>query len=365
VTASPITSSDENFTAPYTATSPLNATFTYNNPGSTTAQSPLIIPQPSVTLLVPSPSSGGGVVGLSKVADNNSPLPRDRIIFNYDYFNNVPLTVNGVNVHRFEPGVEWTFFDRLTSIQVTLPFAATLSNDIQTNGLTSRDAELGDLHLVLKGLAYRSNTLYAGGGLAFDLPTAKDVNVIAPDGTTLIKVRNQAVLLTPYVAYLWAPNNNFFFQNWYQFVIDTNGNTVQANFPTFGLENVGRIHQQSLLQIDAQVGYWAYRSADSQALVNSVAPFLELHYNTTMNKAETVEAGSLAVGSTTPNFSELNLSAGFLALVNNNFLLQVGAAVPLLGQNNRSFDYQIGIRGSFFFGPTARNMTAAAAVSSF
>ncbi len=70
-----------------------------------------------LVVTIPSPSAGG-VVGRTKISDDNSPLPRDRVIFNYDYFDNAQLTSTGVNVHRFSPGFEKTFFDQMASIEV-------------------------------------------------------------------------------------------------------------------------------------------------------------------------------------------------------------------------------------------------------
>jgi hypothetical protein len=42
------------------------------------------------SIALPLPSSGG-VVGITKISENNSPMPRDRVLFVYDYFSNVPL----------------------------------------------------------------------------------------------------------------------------------------------------------------------------------------------------------------------------------------------------------------------------------
>src|SRR5262245_3521408 len=79
------------------------------------------VPQ-AIILDIPSPTCG--VVGLTKISDDNNPLPRDRVFFDYDYFNRVPLTSSGFNVHRFSPGFEKTFFDMRASIEVRFPFAS-------------------------------------------------------------------------------------------------------------------------------------------------------------------------------------------------------------------------------------------------
>ena len=78
------------------------------------------LPGTPVVLGLPNPG-GGGAVGLTKIADDNSPLPRDRVIFDYDFFGGVPLGTGGVDVHRFSPGIEKTFFDGLASIEFVFP----------------------------------------------------------------------------------------------------------------------------------------------------------------------------------------------------------------------------------------------------
>ena len=80
------------------------------------------------------PSSAGSVVGRMKIAENVSPLPRDRVFFNYSLFGNVPLSQGGGNVNRFSPGFEKTFFNRMTSVELRAPFAATLNSDVTVGG---------------------------------------------------------------------------------------------------------------------------------------------------------------------------------------------------------------------------------------
>ena len=42
-----------------------------------------------------------------------------------------------------------------------------------------------------------------------------------------------------------------------------------------------------------------------------------------------------------------------------------GVVAPLRGSDNRSFDYQIGLRANYFFGPTSRARNEATSLSSF
>jgi hypothetical protein len=318
------------------------------------------------TFVALSNPAGGGVVGLTKISDGNSPLPRDRVIFDYDYFSRVPLTDNGIPVNRFSPGFEKTFCDQRASLEVRVPFASTLSSNIQAEGVGNTNrAELGDVHLTLKGLVIRGETCNVAAGLGIDLPTADDVHVLGADGTTLLRVRNDAVLLTPYVAYLWTPCDRLWLQNWAQFVFDANSDQVQANVDGSGLAPVGHLYQQSLAEVDAQLGYWVCQNRGGGALLNGLAPFVELHYNATMNSAQSVENGNFGVGFGRGGFNELNITAGLLIHACDHVILGVGAAAPLLGHDERTFDYQVGIRGSILFGPTARNVSRATTPSSF
>jgi hypothetical protein len=53
------------------------------------------------------------------------------------------------------------------------------------------------------------------------------------------------------------------------------------------------------------------------------------------------------------------------AQIGENFTLALGAAFPLKWGTDRSFDYQLGIRANWFFGPTARARSRATAVQGF
>jgi hypothetical protein len=201
--------------------------------------------------------------------------------------------------------------------------------------------------------------------LGIDVPTADSITVSLLDGTKVARINNDSWVLTPYFAFLVTPTNRLFFQNWYQFGFNTNGNKVQANPDFTGLQPVGSLTDQALFQLDAQLGYWVYRSDDSSGLLRGLAPFIELHYNSTMGKADSIQAGAFTLGDPNNHFDELNLAAGFTIQVRDNFNLSLGAVVPLKGHEDRTFDWQVGVHGSWFFGATARQRSAVAQTSSF
>jgi hypothetical protein len=314
---------------------------------------PVIIPRPALVLSLPNPTSGG-VVGRTKISDDNNPLPRDRVFFSFDYFQEVPLTAGGVDVRRFSPGFEKTFLDRRASVEVRFPFALTLSSDINAEGLTNTNRpEFGNVNVTFKGLLYRGQVLNVASGLGVAFPTADDTRVFLADGTEVLRIRNEAYVLTPYAAFLLTPCRNLFFQSWGQVSFDVNGNPVATNPNLGGLRNVDRLTDQKLLQVDAQLGYWLYQSGDAGGgllhHISGLAPFVELHWNTTLNGADFVQAGEFTIGGGQSHFDELNLSTGLITRLGDHCTVTFGAVFPL---KERSFDYQLGVHGNIFFGST-------------
>ena len=131
--------------------------------------------------LVSNPITGGtdpGVTtGRMMVSENTSPLPRDRVFFNSSYFDGTRLAPGGINVSRFTPGFEKTFFNGDASIEVRTPFASTLSSTIDTSSgaATSNDVQWGNVTMYAKALAYRSQTFALSTGMGITLPTANNV----------------------------------------------------------------------------------------------------------------------------------------------------------------------------------------------
>src|SRR5262245_15810422 len=64
---------------------------------------------------------GDGTLNGAKVAEDSSPLPRDRIFFNYNYFDSVAPNV-AAGTFREVIGFEKTFLQGNGSIEIRLPF---------------------------------------------------------------------------------------------------------------------------------------------------------------------------------------------------------------------------------------------------
>jgi hypothetical protein len=108
---------------------------------------------------------------------------------------------------------------------------------------------------------------------------------------------------------------------------------------------------------DAQIGYWLISPSESNGRLRGLAPFLELHYGSQVSNSSVLEAGEYQIAAITQG-DELNLTAGILAQIGSRLSLQIGGVVPLI-RDSREFDWQVGIRMNYFFGPTAANANRA------
>jgi hypothetical protein len=188
-------------------------------------------------------SSGNVLAGGStsitnpSVAEDNSPVPRDRFTFRYNLFDsaipvqgfgpavlglpgaaegvptNPPVTKN-YDVNQFTFGFEKTFFDGLMSVEVRAPFANTVSSHLTFssasikgtstetefvpgrgvvtlpvfnvvgtpgNTLGTTRTEFSNMSTIFKAKWYESSGFLASGGFSVGIPTAPDEKVTVID----------------------------------------------------------------------------------------------------------------------------------------------------------------------------------------
>ena len=140
---------------------------------------------------------------------------------------------------------------------------------------------------------------------------------------------------------------------------------AQANFDVSGstvtyLGQSERLHEQSLLFLDLSMGYWIYQTKRHDFCLTGIAPMIELHYNTTLEDADVVDAadadstGSTARGfDTVTNFRNrldvLNLTGAVrLELAGTSYLTFFGVA-PLRSGDDKLFDAEFGVQFSRFY----------------
>lgn len=283
----------------------------------------------------PTPGSGG-TLGRVKLSDNSSPIPRDRLYFDYNYFNNAALTAQGVNVHRYSPGFEKALFGGVASIEARFPMGVSLDSNVIQDGPNSvSSSEFGNIAVTSKFLLFQNDRFLVSGGAGFSIPTADDLNVGFADGTRLARVQNQSLHVIPFIGTVFTPNDTVFVQSYIMVDVDATGSTVFLN-PTgmagTNLVNAGRLQDQTLLFADVSMGRWLYRGARPNQLgVTGVATVAEVHYNTSVQTADEVRSGSLAFGDPTTNISQVSLTLGSHFEFRRGNILTLGYNAPLGG----------------------------------
>lgn len=272
-------------------------------------------------------------------------LPTDRIFGFYHYFNNALQTQNArdQSVNRFTFGAEKTFFDGNDSIEIRMPFTTQVSQ--ATSGFSYDADGIGDLVVSLKHLLYLDSDQALALGLAVSTPTGSDLRVFrrsAVAGSSTIDLNNDAVHLVPYLAYQAAPDESWFFNGYVQVDTPTNGNTVRVT--DAGNTETFKVTDQTLLYLDAAVGYWWWHDEEAE-FFNGLASVFEVHYTTTLNKATSVSNANRTVrfGDSANRFDVVNVTLGLNAAIANNTQLRMGCVLPLRDGTNRFFDSEFTI----------------------
>jgi hypothetical protein len=285
----------------------------------------------------------GGGIPRFKMAENTSPVPTDRVFFDYDYYSNVPLNTKSMSLNGFTPGFEKTFFCGAMSVELRVPMATTLDTNVILDGSTSTGVgEVGNLGVAVKALLFHSETVAISGGLAIDCPTAKDMVCFPTQGDIQgIEILNQSVHLLPFAGGIWTPSDRLFFIGFMQLDIDANGDpvnniNVQSSFlPSSSTVSVGRYYEQTMLYLEGTAGYWI-RRGDSNHLINGIALFGELHGNQSLNTSAALET---QVGTMSGNnISILDMTLGADFQVGELTTVTLAYCTPL--SNQREFDNQ-------------------------
>ena len=327
-------------------------------PGGTTIEvvDETFVSQFRVAYTADIPCPARGVVGRMKIAENTSPIPRDRLLFNYSFFENVPLRRGGVGIHRFTPGFEKTFQGGLASFEMKIPMAVTLDNNVMQDGGTDLSSgEFGNMALTYKRLLIERGTWALSGGLTVAVPTADDTRLLAADGTSIVEIQNESVYLQPFFGLLWTPNDRLFAQAFMQWDVAANGNPVLIyDRQQQGLTYVDDIHDTLFQYLDVGVGYWAYRSCERHRRLTGLAWTAELHWNRSLKDTDVVAYQDFRVGDFSTNIEVINLTLGAHLELFDKTMLTLAYATPLGGGRDQQFDGEFRLMLNRRFGPQTR-----------
>ncbi len=191
----------------------------------------------------PTVIAGGSTLRNSKISDNNSAIPRDRVFFRYNRFDDgaqlrgaeptgntleiqapalVPNGMGGLvtqnffatqnevqsvtrdfDAHVFEAGFERRLTEDI-SFEMRIPMIATLDSNLELNSLSigdgppgnpdlfgfstpggtlgAYDFEFRDISFITKAALYRQRNMIVSGGLGVRVPTGRDSSVSVLDG---------------------------------------------------------------------------------------------------------------------------------------------------------------------------------------
>ncbi len=204
-------------------------------------------------------------MGRQKLIENNSPIPQDRVFFNYSRFGNVPLTLDGIDIDRYTPGFEKTFLDGLASVELRTPFGSSASNttDGSQQFTDTSDAQFGNLFVGVKAILIGRRDWLVTGGMSVVAPTADDSRQVDGSGRTTALIQNGSVHLMPFLGGAVRHNSRHFSQWMVQVDVDATGNEVFVDTGN-ALQRFGTLHQQDLLYIDLNTGYWLFRAPQCQ-----------------------------------------------------------------------------------------------------
>ncbi|MCA9234874.1 MAG: hypothetical protein KDA44_05360 [Planctomycetales bacterium] len=334
------------------------------------------------------------------VAEANSALPSDRLLFSYRHlsnvFNSVGLGQAGASdVDQFVIGYEKSFLDGMGSMQFQVPMYRELSSqlDVYDDAFgsnlapTDRHGEFGNLQAALKLALIERGGLTITGGAGVTSITADDaqfsgsfdanlpllnspsVGTTAPTSFTFDgEVKNCTVHVIPYLAWAYRPQNAFFHQGFLQVDVPVNSTpfSVEAtgvitpdslyDAETFDVSGRGNILPPTLLRANLSFGAWVVQNPCND-LVQGVAALFEVHYTHALNDpngytmplaaftdpsmTEDPFTVDLRAGGPAGNVDVVNLSAG-VVLDLGSCMLTNGIVVPISGNGvgNRAFDFE-------------------------
>lgn len=286
---------------------------------------------------------------VSKVSENNSALPQDRIGVNFSALQDVSIgrraatpVIDNLQEYRFF--VEKTIFDGAASLDFFVPIYNSTESQITTIQEfivgPQVHGEFGDLAFGIKGLLHKSDSLAVSLGLRVEAPTRQDVLI----DLSMTRLNDDVWHFTPYLAMQSSLTPNLFVNGFAAYRL--NSTTMNAS----SVEGTFSIREPTYLMVDGSVGYWLIRRPHRRGLTG-LASILELHYTTTPEREDLLtKAGIPTTGVALGHTDYLNLTAGLTSRWNERVSVTGAFAVPLrsnaiysnnsvIGPTDRTYDW--------------------------
>jgi hypothetical protein len=342
-----------------------------------------------------------------KIAENNSPMPRNRAYFNYTHFHNaihnfttdddgqmLLRSDTDTNVDRYTVGFEKTFLYDVFSLEVRLPAVDQLGTELFYDFRTppaapsGRDLQLGNVTLALKALLYtNASGLALSGGLLLESPTSEDVRIrsldvffeaVDPDPADdqvmsdyRFHFENDSTFLSPFLAFLYQPDAPYFVQGFWQ--VDTPVHGADLAFDlrdtvdgaTARLQDKVHFTGETSMRFDLGGGVYLYRDQTGRGWLSDLAFLVELHYSTTLEDSDlysvdtpafgnavtpgVIDGAEIVLGNASNRVDILNLTFGPTAILRNGTSIATGFVVPTDTGEEKPFDFEFQLQVNRYF----------------
>ena len=243
--------------------------------------------------------------GRFKVADNNSPIPRRRLFYSLNYFED-PFGVDG-DLYRNFTGAEYALLDNRVSIQ----YKAAIDHYANFAGFED-EADRSDTRITLKAVALQTDAILVSGGLGVGLPTANVPLPLADDN----------YIFAPFVGWIYRPAGSpFYIQGFEQYDIPSEGNDAQ------------------ILHTDVGVGVVLWDRPD--ATLSMLAPTIEIH-------AYSIIDDATGAYQALDYQDVVNMTLGVTAGICANATAALGYSFPLTDDDH--YDHEIQLHLNLLFG---------------
>lgn len=253
-----------------------------------------------------------------KISDNDSPEPRTRSYFSFNYFHDLFSNINqaaggGIQhtrIHREIFGVEWASADGRSSFGLRLPIN-TYNAAHTVPGLDGTSTDIGDLSVIFKYLLWREpgTSRLLSAGLAVTAPTGPG----SFGGSGNMRVFHNTIL-QPFAGWIWT---------WRGFYLQ--GFTA-VDAPT-------DLNDVVMFDNSIALGYFLYQAPNPNG-ITAVVPTVEVHANTPLN-----HRGVLALNDPAGTADMVQLTGGLQFEYRDHSSFGVGFAVPVTGP--KMFDFEI------------------------
>ncbi len=246
-----------------------------------------------------------------KIAENQTPMPVDRLTFNfnfYDYVNQAlnqrfQLPISRVRAYRYVFGFEKTLLDGNASFGMRLPLNNVVANS-SIPGIGNSSTSVGDISAYFKYALWidRPRGRVLTSGFAVTMPTGP----ASFAGARYLKGLHYTDL-QPFLAFQWQ------WDRWYMIGFSS------IDIPT---------SQRDVLVYfnDLSVGYYVYRNVNREGWLQAIAPTLEAHSNTPMNHHGVFDFHDIAGAS-----QVLDLTEGLSFFFRNRAVFSLGVVEPVTG----------------------------------